>query len=282
MGTLSSIQKEITSNLAMKLGLSTRESLIEAKFILEYVLKKTYAQLYSDRSMNLLKEEELCIRNIIKQRLQKKPLGYILKEWDFYGETFHINDYVLIPRQDTELLIDLIFKEYKKETQMNICDLGTGSGIIGITLAKQYKNSQVILADSSKKALIIAKENINKFKLINAKTLYSDWYHKFPNLQFDLIVSNPPYIDIDDPFLKKDNLQYEPEAALFSGNQGYADIEIIVNNARDYLKKGGQLMIEHGYNQSKNVKLIFEHAKFLSIKQHLDINSKIRVTSGLG
>ena len=81
--------------------------------------------------------------------------------------------------------------------------------------------------------------------------------------------------------MKKDNLQYEPEKALFSGNHGYADIEIIVNNARDYLKEGWQLMIEHGYNQSNLVKLIFENAKFLSIKQHLDINSKIRVTSGL-
>ena len=215
MGTLSSIQKEITSNLVMNLGLSTRESLIEAKFILEYVLKRTYAQLYSDKSVNLLKEEEVHIRNIIGQRLQKKPLGYILKEWDFYGETFHINDYVLIPRQDTELLIDLIFKEYKKETQMNICDLGTGSGIIGITLAKQYKNSQVILTDSSKKALIIAQENINKFKLINAKTLYSDWYNKFSKAQFDLIVSNPPYIDIDDPFLKKDNNCFVPVIPFF-------------------------------------------------------------------
>ena len=280
MGTLSSIQKEITSNLVMNLGLSTRESVIEAKFILEYVLKKTHAQLYSDKSISLLKEEELHIRSIIGQRLQKKPLGYILKEWDFYGETFHINDNVLIPRQDTELLIDLIFKEYKKEAQMNICDLGTGSGIIGITLARQFKNSQVILSDASKKALIIAQENINKFKLINAKTLYSDWYNKFSKAQFDLIVSNPPYIDIDDPFLKKDNLRYEPETALFSGNQGYADIEVIVNNARVYLKKGAQLMLEHGYNQSNRVKLIFEQAKFLSIKQHLDINSKIRVTSG--
>ena len=281
MSTLSSIQKEITSSLAIKLGLSTRESLIEAKFILEYVLKRTYAQLYSDRSIILLKEEELYIRNIIKQRLQKKPLGYILKEWDFYGETFLINSDVLIPRQDTELLIDLIFKEYKKETQINICDLGTGSGIIGITLARRFKNSQIILTDTSKEALIIAQENINKFKLKNAKTLYSNWYSEFPEVEFDLIVSNPPYIDIDDPFLKKDNLQYEPEKALFSGNHGYADIEIIVNNARDYLKEGGQLMIEHGYNQSNLVKLIFENAKFLSIKQHLDINSKIRVTSGL-
>ncbi|MDC0423312.1 peptide chain release factor N(5)-glutamine methyltransferase, partial [Methylophilaceae bacterium] len=150
-----------------------------------------------------------------------------------------------------------------------------------ITLAKLFKNSQFVLTDASKKALIVAQENINKFKLTNAKTLHSNWYHKFPKVQFDLIVSNPPYIDIDDAFLKKDNLQYEPESALFSRNQGYADIEIIVNNARDYLKKGGQLMIEHGYNQSNHVKLIFEQAKFLSIKQHLDINSKIRVTSGV-
>ena len=281
MGTLSSIQKEITSKFVSYLGLSTRESLIETKFIFEYVLKKTYAQLYADKSVNLLKKEELYIRNIVSQRLQKKPLGYILKEWDFYGETFLINDYVLIPRQDTELLIDLIFNEYKKDTRMNICDLGTGSGIIGITLARRFQNSQIMLTDVSKKALVIAQKNINKFKLINTKIFYSDWYHRLSKVKFNLIVSNPPYIDINDPILNKDNLEYEPEEALFSKNKGYADIEIIVNNARDYLKKGGQLIVEHGYNQSNDVKLMFEQAKFLSIKQHLDINSKIRVTSGL-
>ena len=280
MGTFNLIQKEITSSLITNLGLSSRESLIETKFILEYVLKKPYAQIYLDKSIDLLKNHEVDIKNIISQRLQKKPLAYIFKEWDFYGETFCINEHVLIPRQDTELLIDLVLNKYKREIKMNICDLGTGSGIIGITLAKHYNNSQVILCDISKEALLITQNNINKFKLTNAKTVFSDWYHKLPKIQFDLIVSNPPYIDIDDPFLKVDELQYEPKAALFSENKGYADIEMIVNNAPNYLKEGGQLMVEHGYNQSSQVKSIFAKAKFLSIKQHLDINSKIRVTSG--
>jgi release factor glutamine methyltransferase len=281
MATLSSIQKEITRNLVTNLGLSSRESLIEARFILEYVLKKSYSQLYLYQSISLLKSEELHIKNIIALRLKKKPLAYIFKEWDFYGETFYIDEHVLIPRQDTELLIDIVLNKYKKEIKMNICDLGTGSGIIGITLARHFNNSQVMLTDTSKEALIITKNNINKFKLKNAEAYCGDWYHKLPKIQFDLIVSNPPYIDIDDPILKTDDLQYEPKTALFSENKGYADIEMIVNNAPNYLKEGGQLIIEHGYNQSSQVKSIFVEAKFLSIKQHLDINSKIRVTSGL-
>ena len=281
MGKLSLIQKEITISLVKNLGLSSRECLIETKFILEYVLKKSYAQIYLDKSIDLLKHQEIDIQNIISQRLQKKPLAYIFKEWDFYGETFYINEHVLIPRQDTELLIDLVLNKYKRDSQINICDLGTGSGIIGITLANYYNSSQVMLSDISKEALLITQNNINKFRLTNAKTICSDWYHKLPKIQFDLIVSNPPYIDIEDPFLKVDELQYEPKTALFSENEGYADIEIIINNARNYLKKGGQLMIEHGYNQSNQVKSIFTEAKFLSIKQYVDINSKIRVTSGL-
>ena len=281
MATLSAIQKEITRNLIANLGLSSRESLIETRFILEYVLKKTYAQIYLDKSISLRESEEINIKNIISQRLQNKPLAYIFKEWDFYGETFYINEHVLIPRQDTELLIDLVLKNFKKERKINICDLGTGSGIIGITLARHFKSSQVMLTDASKEALLITQKNIDKFKLKNAKTSCSDWYHKIHKIQFDLIVSNPPYIDIDDPFLKADELQYEPKTALFSRNKGYADIEMIVNNAPNYLKEGGQLMIEHGYNQSSQVKLIFAKAKFLSIKQHLDTNAKIRVTSGL-
>ena len=281
MGKLSLIQKEITISLVKNLGLSSRECLIETKFILEYVLKKSYAQIYLDKSIDLLKHQEIDIQNIISQRLQKKPLAYIFKEWDFYGETFYINEHVLIPRQDTELLIDLVLNKYKRDSQINICDLGTGSGIIGITLANHYNSSQVMLSDISKEALLITRNNINKFKLTNAKAICSDWYHKLPKIQFDLIVSNPPYININDPYLKADELEYEPRTALFSENEGYADIEIIVNNAHNYLKEGGQLMIEHGYNQSSQVKSIFAEAKFLSIEQHVDINSKIRVTSGL-
>ncbi|MDA1338942.1 MAG: peptide chain release factor N(5)-glutamine methyltransferase [Proteobacteria bacterium] len=280
MGTLSIVQKEITEDFVKNLGLSQRESLIEAKFIFEYVLKKSYSQIISVQPITLSNEESVLIQEIVKLRLQKKPLAYIFNEWDFYGETFHINEHVLIPRQDTELLIDLVLKQYKKEVSMNICDLGTGSGIIGITLARHYQSSKVIIADISSDALLIAQKNIEKFDLKNIKTFRSDWYQNLPKTQFDLVISNPPYVDSTDPYLNKDELKFEPPSALYSDNKGYSDIEKIINHSPDYLKEGGQLIIEHGYNQADQVKAIFQSAKFISINQYQDINSKIRVTSG--
>jgi len=280
MRSLRLIQNEISKEISEKLRLTSREAQIESKFILEYVLKEPYKHHLQDESFQLDENQNLLIREILDQRIQKKPLAYIFNEWDFYGETFYLDEHVLIPRQDTELLIDLAFKKYSRDAHIHICDLGTGSGIIGITLAKHFFNSHVFVSDISEPALHVTQRNIEKFRQKNITAVHSDWYQSLPETSFDLIISNPPYIDINDSNLNNEDLKYEPISALFSGNKGYADIQQIINRAPQYLKKAGCLMLEHGDKQNEIVQSLFHKKKFSIIEQHLDINSKIRVTSG--
>ena len=216
-----------------------------------------------------------------KERLSYKTLAYILKEWKFYDMKFFVNSNVLIPRQDTELMIDLILNYYQKKDSLNILDLGTGSGAIGIVLASKFKKAKVLLTDMSSKDLNISKKNIFFHKLKNISTLKSDWFEKIPNKKFDLIVSNPPYINKKDTHLKNKELLFEPKNALISEQKGYADITKIIKLSPNFLKSNGALYIEHGYNQSRKVKELFKKNNFTKIKQKQDINKIYRITSGV-
>ena len=186
----------------------------------------------------------------------------------------------MIPRQDTELIIDLVIKQFDKESKLNILDLGTGSGVIGITLSKLYPNSIITISDISSKALNVANKNIKNHNVTNIRSLESDWFDNFKEKElFDLILTNPPYISKDDVHLNNLELGYEPSNALVAANDGFADIFKIIDTSPKFLNSGGLLIIEHGHTQGNRVKNYFQHRSFDNIKQHQDINQKIRVTS---
>ena len=266
--------------LSENLGLNLREAEIESRFILEHILKvnhhyliKNYEQLVEE---NKLKQIMKCVSD----RMSHKPLAYIFKEWKFYDMEFHINSNVLIPRQDTELLVDLIIKKYDKQKKIDILDLGTGSGAIGIVLGHRFKNANILLSDISLNAINIAKKNILRHKLENISTIQSDWFTKIPKKKFEVIVSNPPYIDKSDEHLKDKALIYEPQEALISKQEGYADIIEIIKISPKFLKPNGTLYIEHGYNQHKKVHQLFLDNNFIKIEKNEDLNGIIRATSG--
>ena len=267
--------------LSENLGLNLREAEIESRFILEHILKvnhhyliKNYEQLVEE---NKLKQIMKCVSD----RMSHKPLAYIFKEWKFYDMEFHINSNVLIPRQDTELLVDLIIKKYDKQKKIDILDLGTGSGAIGIVLGHRFKNANILLSDISLNAINIAKKNILRHKLENVSTIQSDWFTNIPKKnQFDIIVSNPPYIDKSDPHMQDKGLLYEPHDALISEQEGLADILKIVKCSPSFLKPNGTLYIEHGYNQHKKIHQLFIGSNFTKIEQNEDLNEIIRATSG--
>jgi release factor glutamine methyltransferase len=266
--------------LSENLGLNLREAEIESRFILEHILKvnhhyliKNYEQLVEE---NKLKQIMKCVSD----RMSHKPLAYIFKEWKFYDMEFHINSNVLIPRQDTELLVDLIIEKYDKQRKIDILDLGTGSGAIGIVLGNKFKNANILLSDISLNAIDIAKKNILRHKLRNISVIQSDWFTKIPKKKFEVIVSNPPYIDKSDEHLKDKALIYEPQEALISKQEGYADIIEIIKISPKFLKPNGTLYIEHGYNQHKKVHQLFLDNNFTEIVQNKDLNGIIRATSG--
>ena len=281
MDSIGSYKKKIAQALSEKINLTLREAELEAQFIMQYVLKQSPSNLIIKKNEIVLKKDISTIENIIRQRLDDLPLAYILKEWDFYGHTFQVSRDTLIPRQDTELLIDIILQNYDLNSPLKILDLGTGTGIIGITLAKNFKKSNVLLTDISIKAIEVAKKNIEANCLQNIHCVHSNWFKNIDNSVFDIIVSNPPYISKEDPHLKQPELTKQPQVALVSNDKGLQDIRTIVGNASEYLSKTGMLLIEHGYNQAKKVRQIFTKNKFNQIELNKDINNKIRVTTGI-
>ena len=280
MDSIGSYKKKVAQKLSEGTNLTLREAHLEAQFIMQHVLKESSSNLIIKKNESILKKDIAIIENIIMQRLDNLPLAYILREWDFYGHTFQVSKDTLIPRQDTELLIDIILQKYNSNLPLKILDLGTGSGIIGITLAKSFKKSNILLADISFEAIEVAKINIEANCPINIRYVQSNWFENINNSIFDIIVSNPPYISKEDPHLKQPELIKQPHIALISDDKGLKDIKTIVENTSKYLSKTGMLIIEHGYNQAKKVRQIFTHNKFNQIEQHKDINNKIRATLG--
>lgn len=274
-------QKRIVGYLKEKIRINEREANIEANHILKFVLKKPISYLVTNQKIKIKKTEDEFISKILKKRSKKEPLAYILREWDFYGETFFLNKNSLIPRQDTELMIDLAINQFDKDSRLNILDLGTGSGVIGITLSKLFPNSKITVTDISSKALQVANKNIKQHKLKNIHSIESDWFNNIKkNEKFDLIMTNPPYVSKDDPHLINPELKFEPSNALVSADNGFSDIFKIIDESPKFLKAEGRLFIEHGYNQEVKVKKYLQKKSFCKIKQYQDLNQKIRVTSG--
>lgn len=279
MASLGNVRKNIADQLAL-INLTYREAEIEAQFIMQYVLEQSSAYLILNQHQKISKYSVKQITNIVSKRKKGIPLAYIIKEWDFYGHTFLVTKDTLIPRQDTELLIDIILKKYKKDLSLNILDLGTGSGIIGITLARNFKKSEILMTDLSVNAIKVAKKNIDASGLKNIKCLQSNWFEKIDHSMFDIIVSNPPYIPKNDPHLESPELKYQPQMALTADDDGFSDIDNIAFHAQKFLKKSGILLIEHGYNQARKVQEIFNRNKLSGITQYKDINNIIRATLG--
>ena len=274
------LYSEISKLLSENLNLNLREAKLESRFILEQTLKVKHQYLIKNSNQLIETNKFKQIMSYVVQRLSYKPLAYIFKEWKFYDMKFFLTNNVLIPRQDTELVIDLILEKYHRQKNIDILDLGAGSGVIGIVLANKFKNANVLLSDISSDAINIAKKNILFHKLKNISTIKSDWFTNITNKKFDLIISNPPYINKSDSHLKNKELLFEPKNALISEQKGYADIIKVIKLSPKFLNSNGALYIEHGYNQSKKIKELFLKNNFIKIKQKKDLNGIIRITSG--
>lgn len=264
--------------LIQNLILSKREAVIEFNQILQFIFKMDYAKLLS-QSPQITKKQLQQIEKIINLRIKGTPLAYIFKEWDFYGRKFYLNKSCLIPRPDTELMIDILKKELSKEEITTLLDLGSGSGVIGITAKLEIPSiEKLVLTDMSKRCLMIIKKNLSFHKL-SADIYLSDWFKKLPEQKFDVVVSNPPYIARDDDHLI--HLTFEPRRALIAKNHGLSDIETILKNGVNFLSNNGKLFIEHGYNQKQNVQEIFKRYNYKDVVSFKDLTGNYRITKGV-
>ncbi len=272
--------KNLLANAANILTNHSDSPLLDAEILLGFVLSKprTYLRAWCD---NTLTDQQInAFEALIKQREQGIPIAYLTGTREFWSRDFTVTSDVLIPRPDTELLIELSLELIPKNHVVKLIDLGTGSGIIAVTLAAERPNAQVIAVDTSLAALNVAKHNAHQHQLTNIEFYQSDWFANVPNTLFDLVISNPPYIDPEDEHLQQGDVRFEPKSALIADNQGLSDIEIIADKARYYLKPQGHLLIEHGYNQATQVQAIFNALAYDKVQSYRDLSGNDRVTYG--
>ncbi|WP_319380190.1 peptide chain release factor N(5)-glutamine methyltransferase [Thiomicrorhabdus sp.] len=254
---------------------------LDAQILLAHVLKqnRTYLFTWGDQ---LLNDEQLqAFTALCQRRLLGEPVAHLTGCREFWGMLLKVNEFTLIPRPDTEILIESILQRYSPPGEgKRFLDMGTGSGAIALALKKEYPEAQISALDFSEDALQVARENAQKHAL-TINLLHSDWFSALPkNPLFDLIVSNPPYIEEKDPHLLQGDVRFEPISALTAGSDGLNDIRILTEQSRGFLKPGGWLFIEHGYNQADAVAQLFTQAGFDAVQLISDYGGNPRVTLG--
>ena len=279
MATIRDTLKNIQSKLYQGIGFSSDEAKLEARFILEHVLKITQKEIIQKSDLHIDTDNQVEIEYITEKRIAGIPLPYLLGEWSFYGRTFKVNPHVLIPRADTEILIEKALSKINAHDLYEILDLGCGTGIIGITIALERPLSKVTLIDQSEHAIQNTKENQTLHQVTNVMIQKSDWFSALDQTRFDVILSNPPYLEDNDPHLSQ-GLEDEPLDALVSGPTGIEAIQYIIENAKNHIKPSGWLFIEHGYNQAIILKDLFEKNGYQHIENAKDIHGVHRVTFG--
>jgi release factor glutamine methyltransferase len=277
VATIRDTLKNIQSKLYEGIGFSSDEAKLEARFILEHVLKITQKEIIQKSDLHIDTDNQTEIEYITEKRIAGTPLPYLLGEWSFYGRTFKVNPHVLIPRADTETLIETALSKINAGDHFDILDLGCGTGIIGITIAIERPLSKVTLIDQSEHAIQNTKENQSLHQVANTTIQKSDWYRSLDQTRFDVVLSNPPYLEDNDPHLSQ-GLEDEPLDALVSGPTGIEAIQYIIENAKNHIKPSGWLFIEHGYNQAKILKDLFEKNGYQHIENANDIHGTHRVT----
>lgn len=254
---------------------------LEAEVLLSYLLDIKPIKFHTD-DIDIDSKVMNKFKTMIESRFRGMPLAYLTGQKEFWSMNFFINQSVLVPRPETELLIENAIEIFKNHESPKILELGTGSGIISIVLQKELSNPDITAIDISEEALKIAKMNAEKHEISDIRFVVSDWFSEIMNEKFDLIISNPPYVDRSK--LSNEELfgiDMEPEIALYSENDGTSDLEFIIKKSPDYLKDGGWLILEHGYDQSSFCVSEMKTAGYSRINNSKDIQNITRTTFGM-
>jgi len=214
----------------------------------------------------------------VQRRRDGEPVAYITGHRGFWTLDLEVTPATLIPRPETELLVELALA--RMTPKANVADLGTGSGAIALAMARECPTASVVATDASIDALAVAERNATKHGIRNVRFAHGDWLAPLAGERFDLIVSNPPYIEADDPHLGQGDLRFEPASALASGADGLDDIRRIVAQARDHLAPGGWLLMEHGWNQGAAVRAVLSAAGYRDVLTVQDLEQRDRVSGG--
>ncbi|HPH08243.1 MAG TPA: peptide chain release factor N(5)-glutamine methyltransferase [Methylotenera sp.] len=256
------------------------EAKLEAQLLLQHVLNVNRAWLIAHENDALQANQHAAFEALLNRRLNGEPIAYILGGRAFYGLDLLVTPDTLIPRPDTETLVEAALAKIPMAAHPSILDLGTGSGAIALAIAKNRPQASVIAVDASKAALAVAKKNAQNLSIDNVEFVLSNWFQHLNNQPFDVIVSNPPYIEENDAHLSQGDLRFEPISALSSGEDGLNDIRQIIENSLVHLQPQGWLMLEHGFNQADKVADLMANTGFVSIETIKDFGGNNRVTIG--
>ena len=264
------------------LGLSNRNARSEVELLLMRALNITRAQLIARPELAMQAAGNQPYLESLRRRLTGEPIAYILGEREFYGSAFAVSPDVLIPRPETELLVDMALERIDRHKQIRALDLGTGSGVLAIEIAQQRPNVDVVAVDVSQRALDMAISNSERL-LQNQRRIrfvLSDWFEQLDGTHFDLIVSNPPYVAADDQHLDLGDVRFEPRQALVGGRDGLDHLRLIIAQAPRYLTDGGWLLFEHGYDQAAVSRELLIEAGYVEPVSERDLAGHLRVSGG--
>jgi release factor glutamine methyltransferase len=268
------------SDARHSLQASSTSPAVDASILLGHVLGCSPAHLITWPDRELSPHQASQFKEVLQQRANGRPVAYITGEREFWSLTLKVTKDVLIPRPDTETLVEFVLEKFSDCPALRVADLGTGSGAIACALAAERPAWNIIATDNSVEALNIARLNASAHKLENIRFVHGRWFEPLAGLDFDLIISNPPYVAIDDPHLAEGDVRFEPEAALASGKLGMDAITHLAMQAGQFLKAGGWLIVEHGYDQQQLVYDCYKQGGFENIFQLTDLAGQPRVTAG--
>lgn len=270
----------MTAPQIKSLLLDSRLPRLEVRMLLEHVLSKPRAWLLAHDTDPLAPEVAAAYEALAQRRLAGEPMAYLLGHREFMGHRFRVTPDVLIPRPDTEVLVETGLECIDGVTGPMVLDLGTGSGAIAVSIALARRDAWVMASDVSAAALAVAAGNA--WDLTAAvRFVEGSWYDAVPTGEgFDLIVSNPPYVASDDPHLDQGDVRFEPRGALTDGAGGLDDLARIVQGARAHLKSGGSLWMEHGWDQAEQVRDMLRQAGFADVHSRQDLAGIERISGG--
>ncbi len=260
---------------ARDLGLDANE----ADIMLAHALQISRAKVMAYPEWVLDDAQSLVLRTMFLARSQGHPIAYLLGSREFFGLRLAVDPSVLIPRPETELLVETALRHCAL-VHASVLDLGTGSGAIACAMQHERPQWRVCATDINPASLALAAQNAQTLGLAAIRFVLSGWFENLGDQQFDLIVSNPPYIAADDPHLLTGDLRFEPIGALRAAEQGMADLRAIIEGAPGYLRPGGWLMLEHGYDQARDTQALFAANGFISVETLTDMAGHPRLTIG--
>ncbi|MBI5753220.1 MAG: peptide chain release factor N(5)-glutamine methyltransferase [Hydrogenophilales bacterium] len=269
------------SRLVHALDLEPSVAGLEAQALLSHVLNRPRAYLLAHPEAVLTDADQVQFDTLLARRERGEPIAYLTGQREFYGLEFLVTPDVLIPRPETELLVDLALEQIPHDTPMRILDLGTGSGAVAITLAKLRPQAQVTAVDASPQALSIARQNAERLATANVSFIESNWFSVLDESnRFELIVANPPYVAENDPHLAQGDVRFEPFTALTAGAEGLDAIRHIAQESPRFLQVGGHLLFEHGYDQEAFSRDLLHSVGYVDIACYPDLGGQPRVTGG--